>query len=107
MRTNHTLTTTLQRTEQRLRSKLERSVLSTQLLRSSTSTLHQTSNAQSNLTSLLDTSRGLITALERTNWFDRWLILLALVVFLGTCVWIVKIRLIDRALRLGNIYLEL
>jgi protein transport protein SEC20 len=101
MRTNHTLTTALQRTEQRLRSELERSVLSTQLLQSSTSTLRQTSNAQSNFTSLLDTSRGLITALERTDWFDRLLIFLALAVFLGTCVWIVKVRVVDRALRLG------
>jgi len=101
MRTTHTLTTALQRTEQRLRSELERSVLSTQLLQSSTSTLRQTSNAHSNLTSLLDTSRGLITALERTDWFDRFLIFLALAVFIGTCAWIVKVRVVDRALWLG------
>jgi len=101
MRTTHTLTTALQRTEQRLRSELERSVLSTQLLQSSTSTLRQTSNAQSNFSSLLDTSRGLITALERTDWFDRFLIFLALAVFIGTCLWIVKVRVVDRALWLG------
>lgn len=101
MRTTHTLTTALQRTEQRLRSEIERSVLSTQLLQSSTSTLRQTSNAHSNLTSLLDTSRGLITALERTDWFDRFLIFLALAVFIGTCAWIVKVRVVDRALWLG------
>ena len=101
MRTTHTLTTALQRTEQRLRSELERSVLSTQLLQSSTSTLRQTSNAHSNLTSFLDTSRGLITALERTDWFDRLLIFLALAVFIGTCAWIVKVRVVDRALWLG------
>ena len=101
MRTTHTLTTALQRTEQRLRSELERSVLTTQLLQSSSSTLRQTSNAHSNLTSLLDTSRGLITALERTDWFDRLLIFLALAVFIGTCAWIVKVRLVDRALWLG------
>lgn len=101
MRTTHTLTTALQRTEQRLRSELERSVLSTQLLQSSTSTLRQTSNAHSNLTSFLDTSRGLITALERTDWFDRFLIFFALAVFIGTCAWIVKVRVVDRALWLG------
>jgi len=101
MRTTHTLTTALQRTEQRLRSELERSVLSTQLLQSSTSTLRQTSNAHSNFSSLLDTSRGLITALERTDWFDRFLIFLALAVFIGTCLWIVKVRVVDRALWLG------
>jgi len=101
MRTTHTLTTALQRTEQRLRSEIERSVLSTQLLQSSTSTLRQTSNAHSNLTSLLDTSRGLVTALERTDWFDRFLIFLALAVFIGTCAWIVKVRVVDRALWLG------
>jgi protein transport protein SEC20 len=101
MHTTHTLTTALQRTEQRLRSELERSVLSTQLLQSSTSTLRQTSNAHSNLTSLLDTSRGLVTALERTDWFDRFLIFLALAVFIGTCAWIVKVRVVDRALWLG------
>jgi len=101
MRTTHTLTTALQRSEQRLRSELERSVLSTQLLQSSTSTLRQTSNAHSNFTSLLDTSRGLITALERTDWFDRFLIFLALAVFIGTCAWIVKVRVVDRALWLG------
>jgi len=101
MRTTHTLTTALQRTEQRLRSELERSVLTTQLLQSSTSTLRQTSSAHSNLTSLLDTSRGLITALERTDWFDRLLIFLALAVFIATCAWIVKVRVVDRALWLG------
>ena len=101
MRTTHTLTTALQRTEQRLRSEIERSVLSTQLLQSSTSTLRQTSNAHSNLTFLLDTSRGLVTALERTDWFDRFLIFLALAVFIGTCAWIVKVRVVDRALWLG------
>ena len=101
MRTTHTLTTALQRTEQRLRSELERSVLTTQLLQSSTSTLRQTSNAHSNLTSLLDTSRGLITALERTDWFDRFLIFLALAVFIATCAWVVKVRVVDRALWLG------
>jgi protein transport protein SEC20 len=101
MRTTHTLTTALQRTEQRLRSELERSVLTTQLLQSSTSTLQQTTNAHSNLTSLLAASRGLITALERTDWFDRLLIFLALAVFIGTCAWIVKVRVVDRALWLG------
>lgn len=67
MRTTHTLTMALQRAEQCLRSELERSVLTTQLLQSSTSTLRQTSNAHSNLTSLLDTSRGLVTALKHTD----------------------------------------
>jgi protein transport protein SEC20 len=101
MRTTNMLTTALQRTEQRLRSELERSVLTTQHLQSSTSTLRQTSNAHSNLASLLDTSRGFITALERTDWFDRLLIFLALAVFIGTCAWIVKVRVVDRALWLG------
>jgi len=99
--TTHMLTTALQRTEQRLCSELERSVLTTQLLQSSTSTLQQTTNAHSNLTSLLDASRRLITALERTEWFDRLLILLALAVFIGTCTWIVKVRVVDCALWLG------
>lgn len=101
MSTTHTLTTALQRAEQRLRSELERSVLTTQLLQSSTSTLQQTSNTHSNLTSLLDTSRALVTALDRTDWFDRLLIFLALAVFIGTCAWIVKVRVVDRALWLG------
>ncbi|CCA70430.1 hypothetical protein PIIN_04369 [Serendipita indica DSM 11827] len=97
MRTTASLTDALRRTEARLKAELDRSMLSTQLLTSQTATLRQTSNAHGQLTSLLDTSKGLITALERTDWLDRMLILGALAVFLLTCAWIIKVRIFDRA----------
>jgi protein transport protein SEC20 len=97
MRTTATLTDALRRTEQRLRAELDRSTLSTQLLTSQTATLRQTSEAHGRLGGLLETSKGLITALERTDWLDRVLILGALGVFLLACAWIVKVRVFDRA----------
>jgi protein transport protein SEC20 len=75
-------------------------MLSTQLLSSQTATLRQTSNAHGQLSSLLDTSKNLVTALEKTDWLDRLLILGALIVFLLTCAWIIKVRVFDRMIRL-------
>jgi protein transport protein SEC20 len=101
MRTNANLTDALRRTEERLRAELDRSMLSTQLLTSQTSTLKQTTEAHNQLTSLLDMSKNLIVALERTDWLDRVLIIGALVVFLLACAWIVKVRVFDRAVRIA------
>ena len=98
MQTTATLTDALRRTEARLRAELDRSILSTQLLTSQTASLRQTSDAHGRLGGLLDTSKGLITALERTDWLDRILILGALVVFLLACAWIIKVRVFDRAM---------
>lgn len=97
MRTTANLTDALRRTEARLRAELDRSMLSTQLLTSQTATLRQTTDAHGRLSGLLDTSKGLITALERTDWLDRVLIIGALAVFLLACAWIVKVRVFDRA----------
>ncbi|KAG8830431.1 hypothetical protein FRC17_004882, partial [Serendipita sp. 399] len=80
----------------RLKDELDRSMLSTQLLTSQTATLRQTSNVHGQLSGFLDTSKNLITALERTDWLDRLLILGALMVFLLTCAWIIKVRVFDR-----------
>lgn len=101
MRTTANLTDALRRTEERLRAELDRSMLSTQLLTSQTATLKQTTEAHSQLTSLLDTSKNLIVALERTDWLDRMLILGALAVFLLACGWIIKVRVFDRAVRIA------
>lgn len=101
MRTTVNLTDALRRTEERLRSELDRSMLSTQLLTSQTATLKQTTEAHSQLTSLLDTSKNLIVALERTDWLDRMLIIGALAVFLLACGWIIKVRVFDRAVRIA------
>ena len=97
MRTTANLTDALRRTEARLRAELDRSILSTQLLTSQTATLRQTSDAHGKLGGLLETSKGLITALERTDWLDRMLIMGGLAVFLLACAWIVKVRIFDRA----------
>jgi protein transport protein SEC20 len=101
MRTTASLTEALRRTEARLKSELDRSVLSTQLLTSQTSTLKQASNEHSRLTYLLDTSKNLITALEKTDWLDRMLIMAALALFLLTCAWIIKVRVFDRAVKIA------
>lgn len=53
------------------------------------------------LDGLLSTSKHLITALEKSDWVDRLLILAALVFFVLVVLFILKQRLIDRSLRIA------
>lgn len=68
---------------------------------SSTATLRSTSTAHDTLSSVLDTSKHLITALEKSDWLDRVLILSAFIFFVLIVLFIVKQRVLDRGLRIA------
>jgi len=53
------------------------------------------------LTNAMGTSKELITALEKTDWMDRMLIIAALVFFFLVVLFILKQRLVDRGLRIA------
>ncbi|KIM67289.1 hypothetical protein SCLCIDRAFT_179192 [Scleroderma citrinum Foug A] len=74
MTATNNVTETLQRTMGLMQKELERSVLSSQLLETSTATLQSTSQHHDSLSILLGSSRELITALQKTDTLDRLLI---------------------------------
>ncbi|KAG6896911.1 hypothetical protein C0992_005314 [Termitomyces sp. T32_za158] len=101
MNANDNVTEALRRTIGLMQSELERSVLSTQMLDASTASLHATSSTHDTLTNLMGTSKQLITALEKSDWIDRVLMLSAFVFFLLVVLFIIKQRIVDRGLRLA------
>ncbi|KAI0763123.1 Sec20-domain-containing protein [Trametes elegans] len=101
MKANNDVTEALQRTIGLMQGELERSVLSTQLLESSTAALKSTSTTHDMLSSLMTTSKHLITALEKSDWLDRLLVLAALAFFVLTMLFILKQRIIDQGLRMA------
>ncbi|GJE85493.1 Sec20-domain-containing protein [Phanerochaete sordida] len=56
---------------------------------------------QGELENLLVTSKHLVTALEKSDWLDRMLIIAALLFFILVILFILKQRLVDRSLRLA------
>ncbi|KAH9027241.1 Sec20-domain-containing protein, partial [Lactarius pseudohatsudake] len=84
-----------------MQNELERSVLSTQMLESSTASLKATSSTHDVLTGLLGTSRQLVTAFEKADWLDRLLIFAALIFFVLEILLIWKQRIVDRGLRIA------
>ncbi|KAI0760180.1 Sec20-domain-containing protein [Fomes fomentarius] len=101
MKANNDVTEALQRTIGLMQGELERSVLSTQLLESSTAALKSTSSTHDVLDSLMTTSKHLITALEKSDWMDRMLIFAGLIFFVLVVLFILKQRLVDRGLRIA------
>ncbi|KAI0326134.1 Sec20-domain-containing protein [Cubamyces sp. BRFM 1775] len=101
MKANNDVTEALQRTIGLMQGELERSVLSTQLLESSTAALKSTSGTHDVLSSLMSTSKHLITALEKADWLDRMLVLAGLVFFVLVVLFILKQRLVDRSIRIA------
>ena len=101
MKTNSDVTDALRRTVSLMQSELERSVLTTQMLDSSTTTLRSTSLQHDALNSVMSTSKQLITALEKSDWLDRILIISGFVFFLLVVLFILKQRIIDRGLRVA------
>ncbi|WWD19029.1 hypothetical protein CI109_103487 [Kwoniella shandongensis] len=90
------VTTALRRTTALMQTELERSVLSVQMLESSSQTLLSTQSLYNRYTSLLSTSTKLVRTLEKADTLDRILILSALMFFLLVVGFIVKRRVIDR-----------
>ncbi|CAL1699491.1 unnamed protein product [Somion occarium] len=101
MKTSNDVTVALQRTIGLMQGELERSVLSTQLLDASTASLKSASSTHDVLDSLMVTSKHLITALEKSDWLDRLLILAGLMFFILVILFILKQRLVDRSIRIA------
>ncbi|KAJ2925392.1 hypothetical protein H1R20_g11719, partial [Candolleomyces eurysporus] len=100
MKANADVTDALRRTITAMQSELEKSVLSNQLLETSTAALRATSNQHDTLTTAIETSKHLVTALEKADWLDRLLIISAFVFFLLVVLFILKQRFVDRGIRL-------
>ncbi|TFK34478.1 Sec20-domain-containing protein [Crucibulum laeve] len=101
MQANDDVTDALRRTIQLMQGELERSVLSSQMLDSSTAALRSTSLQHDTLSSVMTTSKQIITALEKSDWLDRIVILSAFIFFLLVILFILKQRFIDRGLRIA------
>jgi protein transport protein SEC20 len=101
MKTNSNVTDALRRTVSLMQAELERSVLTTQILDSSTATLRSTSVQHDALNSVMSTSKQLITALEKSDWLDRILIISGFLFFLLVVLFILKQRIIDRGLKIA------
>ncbi|KAH9024799.1 hypothetical protein EDB84DRAFT_1273790, partial [Lactarius hengduanensis] len=101
MRTQADVTDALRKTMTLMQNELERSVLSTQMLESSTASLKATSSTHDVLAGLLGTSRQLVTALEKADWLDRLIIFAALILFALVILFILKQRTVDRGLRVA------
>ncbi|GAA5891226.1 hypothetical protein JCM8208_002552 [Rhodotorula glutinis] len=86
----------LRRTLQLMQQEVDRSLVSNELLESQTKTMELTSNQYSTLSSLLHTSRALITALERSAILDRLVLFGAFAFFAAVCAHIFKKRVLDR-----------
>ncbi|PPQ79393.1 hypothetical protein CVT25_002663 [Psilocybe cyanescens] len=101
MKANSDVTDALRRTIALMQNELERSVLTTQMLDESTKTLRSTSTQHDTLNNLMYTSRQLVTALEKSDWLDRILILSGLAFFFLVVLFIVKQRIVDRGIRIA------
>lgn len=101
MATNQNLTDALRRTAQTLQEELEKSVLATQILESSTATIRSSTLQQEVLDTVMDTSKQLVKALEKADWIDRMLILAALLFFTLVVLFVLKQRILDRGFRLA------
>lgn len=101
MKANSDVTDALRRTVALMQSELERSVLSTQLLDESTATLRSTSLQHDTLHNVMSISKQLVTALEKSDWMDRVLILSGFIFFILVVLFILKQRIVDRGLRIA------
>ncbi|KDR85819.1 hypothetical protein GALMADRAFT_234910 [Galerina marginata CBS 339.88] len=101
MQANSDVTDALRRTIALMQTELERSVLSTQMLDESTATLRSTSSQHDTLSSVMYTSKQLVTALEKSDWLDRILILSGFVFFILVILFILKQRIVDRGIRIA------
>ncbi|KAJ7266956.1 Sec20-domain-containing protein [Mycena haematopus] len=101
MAASDNVTEAMQRTMALMEGELKRSVLSAQMLADSTATLRSASSTHDTLTSVMDTSKQLITALEKSDWLDRVLILSALLFFTLVVLFILKQRIFDRGIRMA------
>lgn len=64
--------------------------------------MQMTSDQYSTFSTLLTTSKALITSLERADFLDRLILLFALLFFGLCCAWIFKRRVVDKGLRVAG-----
>jgi len=100
MANNQNLTDALRRTAQTMQEELEKSVLATQILESSTATIRSSTLQQEVLDTVMDVSRQLVKALEQADWLDRMLMLAAVLFFALIVLFVLKQRIVDRGFRL-------
>ncbi|EDR08047.1 uncharacterized protein LACBIDRAFT_297676 [Laccaria bicolor S238N-H82] len=94
MKANADVTDALRRTIAAMQNELERSVLSNQMLESSSASLHATSSQHDKLSSFMITSKHLVTALEKSDWLDRVIIISAFMFFLLVVLFVLKQRFV-------------
>lgn len=66
--------------------------------------MSMTSNQYSTFSVLLNTSKALITSLERADYLDRLLLLFAFVFFVLCCIYIFKRRVVDKGLKVAGVF---
>ncbi|KAH9940635.1 hypothetical protein B0H21DRAFT_754542 [Amylocystis lapponica] len=101
MTANNDATEALQWTITLMQGELERSVLSTQLLDTSSAAVRSTLTTHDVLDGFMFASKHLITALETSDWLDRMLVLAGLALFVVVVIFILKQCLVDRSLRIA------
>ncbi|GEM10597.1 hypothetical protein Rt10032_c11g4614 [Rhodotorula toruloides] len=89
----------LRRTLQLMQQEVDRSLVTNEMLQSQTQTMELTSTQYSTLSTLLHTSKTLITSLERADVLDRLLLFFAFAFFAAVCAYIFKKRVVDRGVR--------
>ncbi|BGO93612.1 Sec20 family protein [Rhodotorula toruloides NP11] len=89
----------LRRTLQLMQQEVDRSLVTNEMLQSQTQTMELTSTQYSTLSTLLHTSKTLITSLERADVLDRLLLFFAFTFFAAVCAYIFKKRVVDRGVR--------
>ncbi|GAA5897120.1 uncharacterized protein JCM6883_006587 [Sporobolomyces salmoneus] len=92
----------LRRTLQLLQSEVDRSQVSNELLEQQTQTLSSTTVQYSRLSTLLSSSKSLITSLERADVLDRLVLFGAFSFFVGVCSYIFKKRVVDRGIKVAS-----
>ncbi|KAG8981479.1 hypothetical protein FRB94_008779 [Tulasnella sp. JGI-2019a] len=101
MKAHNDVTDAFRRTTTLMQQELERSVLTSQMFDESSKTLQSTSDLYTAFGTLLNTSKALVTAMERSDWLDRLFIFSSLALFLMVAAYIVKKRLIDKGVWLA------
>ncbi|KAM0790686.1 hypothetical protein ACM66B_004544 [Microbotryomycetes sp. NB124-2] len=92
----------LRRTLQLMQQEVDRSMMSNEMLVSQTKTMQMTSDQYSVLGTVLNTSKALITSLERADLLDRLILLAAMLLFGLVCAWIFKRRVLNKGLRVAS-----
>ena len=82
-----------------MQTELERSVLSVQMLDTSTQSLRSTAGLYDTYTHVLSASSALVRHLEKADWWDRLFLAIALLFFLLCVAFVLKRRVLDKAAR--------